>query len=76
MSTAGIASVVVPIYVAEASPVHQRGRLTLMWQILINFGVMVSSIIAGSFSYVHENGWRYVTLQGKAREKTCFDDLT
>ncbi|PVD24740.1 hypothetical protein C0Q70_15225 [Pomacea canaliculata] len=56
----GIASVVVPIYVAEASPAHQRGRLTLMWQILINFGVMVSSIIAGSFSYVHENGWRYM----------------
>lgn len=54
----GLASVVGPVYMAETSPLHLRGRLTTMWQMLINFGVLVSSLIAAAFSYVHPYGWR------------------
>ena len=54
----GLASVVVPIYVAEASPVHMRGRLTLMWQMMINLGVLLSSLIAAGFSFLPHDGWR------------------
>nr|KAG5711293.1 hypothetical protein BaRGS_005990 [Batillaria attramentaria] len=56
----GQASVVVPVYMAETSPLHLRGRLTTMWQMLINLGVLISSLIAASFSYVHHHGWRYM----------------
>ncbi|KAK7102427.1 proton myo-inositol cotransporter-like [Littorina saxatilis] len=57
----GLASVVVPIYVAESSPVHMRGRLTLMWQMMINLGILISSLIAGGFSYLPRSvSWRYM----------------
>ncbi|GFO29135.1 proton myo-inositol cotransporter-like [Plakobranchus ocellatus] len=54
----GLASVVVPVYVAEASPPHNRGRLVSLHQLLINTGIIVSSLLAGGFSYVVPNGWR------------------
>ncbi|KAK7503342.1 hypothetical protein BaRGS_00005263 [Batillaria attramentaria] len=56
----GLASVVVPVYMAETSPAHLRGRLTTMWQMLINIGVLLSSLIAAGFSYVPDVGWRYM----------------
>ncbi|XP_005104554.1 proton myo-inositol cotransporter [Aplysia californica] len=56
----GLASVVVPIYVAEASPTHIRGRLVSLHQMMINTGIVVSSLLAGAFSYVKPDGWRYM----------------
>uniref|UniRef100_A0A0B7AC28 Major facilitator superfamily (MFS) profile domain-containing protein n=1 Tax=Arion vulgaris TaxID=1028688 RepID=A0A0B7AC28_9EUPU len=56
----GLASVVVPVYVAESAPVHIRGRLVSMHQLLINTGIIVSSILAGGFSYLVPEGWRYM----------------
>ncbi|KAH9489110.1 hypothetical protein Btru_042220 [Bulinus truncatus] len=56
----GLASVVVPVYVAEASPVSGRGRLVSLHQLMINTGIIVSSILAGGFSYVKPEGWRYM----------------
>ncbi|XP_076453688.1 proton myo-inositol cotransporter-like [Babylonia areolata] len=56
----GLASVVVPVYVAEASPVHVRGRLTIMWQMMINLGILLSSLISAGFSYLPHDGWRYM----------------
>ncbi|GFR94259.1 proton myo-inositol cotransporter [Elysia marginata] len=56
----GLASVVVPVYVAEASPPHIRGRLVSLHQLLINTGIIVSSLLAGGFSYVVPHGWRYM----------------
>ncbi|GFO29134.1 proton myo-inositol cotransporter [Plakobranchus ocellatus] len=56
----GLASVVVPVYVAEASPPHNRGRLVSLHQLLINTGIIVSSLLAGGFSYVVPNGWRFM----------------
>ncbi|CAL1541422.1 unnamed protein product [Lymnaea stagnalis] len=56
----GLASVVVPVYVAESSPVSIRGRLVSLHQLMINTGIIVSSVIAGAFSYVQPDGWRYM----------------
>lgn len=54
---AGFASMVVPVYLSEVSPVHLRGRITVVNNIFITGGQVVSSIVAGAFSEV-KMGWR------------------
>lgn len=56
----GIASMTVPVYVAEVSPPHQRGQLVTINSLFITGGQFVASVIDGAFSYLRHDGWRYM----------------
>ena len=57
----GLASMTVPIYLAECAPVHLRGRLTVADNMAITAGQFVAAVIDYCFSYVPQ-GWRYVRV--------------
>lgn len=56
----GFASMSIPVYVAEAAPADIRGRLVTINQLFITIGILISSIVAGLFSEMKEDGWRYM----------------
>ncbi|XP_037539031.1 proton myo-inositol cotransporter-like [Nematolebias whitei] len=56
----GIASMTVPVYIAEVSPPHLRGQLVTINALFITGGQFVASIVDGVFSYLSHNGWRYM----------------
>lgn len=56
----GLASTVVPMYIAELAPSNIRGSLVTLNNCFITFGQLSAAITAGAFSYDHENGWRWM----------------
>ena len=54
----GLASMTVPVYIAEVAPVHIRGKLVTINQIFITAGMLTAAIVAGLFSSDSNNGWR------------------
>ncbi|XP_047430790.1 proton myo-inositol cotransporter-like [Mugil cephalus] len=56
----GIASMTVPVYIAEASPSHLRGQLVTVNTLFITGGQFTASLIDGAFSYLQRDGWRYM----------------
>ncbi|XP_012721184.2 solute carrier family 2 member 13b isoform X3 [Fundulus heteroclitus] len=56
----GIASMTVPVYIAEVSPPHLRGQLVTMNSLFITGGQFVASVVDGAFSYMSHDGWRYM----------------
>lgn len=56
----GIASMTVPVYIAEASPPHLRGQLVTVNTLFITAGQFTASLIDGAFSYLKHDGWRYM----------------
>ncbi|XP_049929785.1 proton myo-inositol cotransporter-like isoform X2 [Epinephelus moara] len=56
----GIASMTVPVYIAEVSPPHRRGQLVTINNLFITGGQFIASVIDGAFSYLRHNGWRYM----------------
>lgn len=53
----GVASMVIPIYLAETAPTHHRGTIVTVNNLFITGGQFISGVIDGAFSGVHE-GWR------------------
>ncbi|XP_010733777.2 proton myo-inositol cotransporter isoform X2 [Larimichthys crocea] len=56
----GIASMTVPVYIAEVSPSHQRGQLVTINSLFITGGQFIASVVDGAFSYLSHDGWRYM----------------
>lgn len=58
----GIASMTVPVYIAEVSPPHLRGQLVTINSLFITGGQFIASVVDGAFSYLRQDGWRYTAL--------------
>nr|XP_015208092.1 PREDICTED: proton myo-inositol cotransporter isoform X2 [Lepisosteus oculatus] len=56
----GIASMTVPVYIAEAAPPQLRGQLVTINTLFITGGQFIASVIDGAFSYLPKDGWRYM----------------
>lgn len=56
----GLASMTVPVYIAEVSPAELRGFLVTINQVFITGGQFIASVADGLFSSDTENGWRYM----------------
>jgi len=56
----GLASMTVPVYIAETSPPMVRGKLITVYQLSITAGQFIASVLNGAFSYIHSDGWRYM----------------
>ncbi|XP_023263006.1 proton myo-inositol cotransporter-like isoform X2 [Seriola lalandi dorsalis] len=56
----GIASMTVPVYIAEVSPSHLRGQLVTINTLFITGGQFIASVVDGAFSYLSHDGWRYM----------------
>lgn len=54
----------VPVYIAEVSPPHQRGRLVTINSLFITGGQFIACVIDGAFSYLSHDGWRSVFFWG------------
>lgn len=58
----GVASMTVPVYIAEVAPPHLRGRLVTINTLFITGGQFFASVVDGLFSYLAKDGWRFVSL--------------
>lgn len=56
----GIASMTVPVYIAEVSPPQLRGQLVTINSLFITGGQFIASVVDGAFSYLSHDGWRYM----------------
>lgn len=56
----GLASMTVPMYIAECAPIQMRGRLVTINNLFITGGQCVAAVIDGLFSKDADNGWRYM----------------
>lgn len=55
----GAASMVMPLYVCEASPTNIRGAMVTYVNVAITFGQVFSACVDGAFAEVHE-GWKWM----------------
>lgn len=54
----GLASMIVPLYIAEIAPADRRGGLVSLNQLLITIGILVSYIVGVAFAPIE--GWRWM----------------
>lgn len=56
----GLASTIAPLYLAEVSPRHERGRIITLNQIAIVSGILVAYISNWAFSFTGASAWRWM----------------
>lgn len=56
----GISTIAAPLYIAEISPAHARGRLAGMFQFNIVFGILVAFLSNALLSGIGEHAWRWM----------------
>ncbi|XP_064464726.1 proton myo-inositol cotransporter-like [Ornithodoros turicata] len=56
----GLASMTVPVYIAEVAPADLRGFLVSINQVFLTGGLFIASVVDGAFSTNEDNGWRYM----------------
>lgn len=54
----GLASMTIPLYIAEVAPVHIRGKLVTLNNCFITGGQFIAALVAGAFSFDGKTGWR------------------
>ncbi|KAF8383205.1 hypothetical protein PRIPAC_72347, partial [Pristionchus pacificus] len=56
----GFASMIIPVYISEAAPLHLRGALVTCYQLMIATGFIMANAVAAGFAYVDpvNVGWR------------------
>ncbi|OON15372.1 MFS transporter, SP family [Opisthorchis viverrini] len=60
----GMASMTVPVYIAEIAPSHMRGTLVTLNTVCITAGQVIASVVDGLFMSDVRNGWRYMLALG------------
>lgn len=55
----GLASMSIPVYIAEVSPPQIRGKLVTINNCFITGGQFVAALVAGAFS-LNDDGWRFM----------------
>jgi len=56
----GVASVLAPLYIAEVSPAHIRGRLVSLNQMAIVTGILLAYLVNWGLSSTGPEAWRYM----------------
>ncbi|HEY4207360.1 MAG TPA: sugar porter family MFS transporter [Puia sp.] len=56
----GMASMLSPMYIAEISPAHLRGRMVAINQLTVVIGILVTNIINYSLRNMGEDAWRWM----------------
>ena len=56
----GLSSIVVPAYISEISPAHQRGRLVAFYQFQIVFGILIAFLSNYTLQRYFSLNWRWM----------------
>lgn len=62
----GMASMLSPMYIAEISPAHYRGRMVAINQLTVVLGILFTNIINYSLRNVGDDAWRWMFGLGAA----------
>ncbi|KAL5015124.1 hypothetical protein ScPMuIL_009394 [Solemya velum] len=56
----GLTSTTIPMYLAECSPAHVRGRIVSTNIAMVACGQFIANLVDGIFGWNEKNGWRYM----------------
>ncbi len=56
----GMASMLSPMYIAEISPAHLRGRMVAINQLTVVIGILITNLVNYSLRNIGEDAWRWM----------------